>query len=67
MATGDISAQVWKNCRGQWMIGTAGEKKSEKPVLLVQLDDDDGNDINIQIAIQSFLCRGKFQLQPHTY
>ena len=32
---------VWKTCRERWMIGTDREKQSEKPMLLVRLDDDD--------------------------
>ena len=32
---------VWKTCLERWLIGTNGERESEKSVQAVQLDDDD--------------------------
>ena len=32
---------VWKTNQERWMIGTDGERKSEKSVLSAQLNDDD--------------------------
>ena len=35
---------VWMTCRERWVIGTDGEMKSKKFLLLAWLDDDDDDD-----------------------